>query len=75
VPGLVVLVRSPSDPWLDRFRQMVEELRAGVRVVVLIDLKFAAACVYRDDDPPRVMRGLEELTLPGFAVRIDRLLS
>jgi len=77
-PDLVVEVKSPSDLWTDLFAKVVEYLRAGVRVVVVIDPASATASLYRETGQVILHAG-DELTLPdvlpGFAVPVARLFA
>ena len=72
-PEVVIEVRSPSDRQSDIQIKMWEYLRAGVRVVVMLDPAIEAATIYREseDIPQRFSNG-DELTLPdvlpGFSV-------
>ena len=74
VPELVVEVRSASDRWGEIHEKVAEYLGAGVLVVVVLDPGPQTAHVFSADDPPRVLRAEDELTLPGildgFAVRV-----
>ncbi|HWE34931.1 MAG TPA: Uma2 family endonuclease [Isosphaeraceae bacterium] len=76
VPELVVEVRSPSDRWREVVEKVAEYLRAGVRVVVVLDPDPRSAHVFDADAPPRPLGPDDELTLPGvlegFAVRVGR---
>ena len=76
-PDLVVEVRSPSDRWTEMFTKVVEYLKAGVRVVVVLDPKSATASVYRDDEFQQIFHNGDSLTLPdvlpGFSVAVSRL--
>jgi len=76
---IAVVVRSPSDRWLARFAQMVAHLKAGVSVVLLLDVTTATVSVYRPDQPPCVLRFDDTFTLPdvlpGFAVPVGRLFA
>lgn len=78
-PLLVFLAVSREGRWLDVFQAMAEHLRAGARAVVVLDLRHATACVYRDDEPPKVLREADTLTipdvLPGFSLPVARLFS
>ena len=74
-PELVVEVRSPSDRQSDIQIKMWEYLRAGVRVVVMLDPAIEAATIYREseDIPQRFSNG-DELALPdvlpGFSIAV-----
>lgn len=78
-PDLVVEVRSPSDNWTELFAKVVEYLRAGVRVVLLLDPESATASVYRPDELQQILHNGDELTLPdvlpGFTLPIARLFA
>ncbi len=78
-PDLVVEVRSPTDRWTDVFTKVVEYLKAGVRVVVVLDPDTGTASVYRDDAPQQIFHNGDELTLPdvlpGFSVPVRRLFA
>jgi Uma2 family endonuclease len=78
-PELAVEVRSPSDRWTDVFTKVVEYLKAGVRVVVVLDPPTATASVYRDDELQQIFHNSDPLTLPdvlpGFSVPVDRLFT
>lgn len=76
---LVVEVRSPSDRWTDVFTKMLEYLKAGVRVVVILDPATTSASVYRPDELQQVFHNGDPLTLPdvlpGFSVPVNRLFA
>ncbi len=78
-PDLVVEVRSPSDRWTEVFAKVVEYLRAGVRVVVVLDSATATASVYRPDELQQIFHNSDPLTipdlLPGFSVAVNRLFA
>jgi Uma2 family endonuclease len=78
-PDLVVEVRSPADRWTTMLARIVDYLRAGVRVVVVLDPTKPAAAVYRDDQLLQIFHNGDELTLPdvlpGFAVPVNRLFT
>ena len=75
-PDLVVEVRSPTDAWTKVFAKVLEDLEAGVRVVVLIDPGTATASVYRPDELQQVHDNGDELTLPdvlpGFSIPVRK---
>lgn len=79
VPDLVVEVRSPSDRWMDLFIKIGEYLRAGVRVVVVLDPTTVSASAYRADELQQVLHNGDTLSLPdvlpGFSVPVARLFS
>lgn len=79
VPELVVEVRSPSDRTEDIAGKVGEYLRAGVRVVLLLDPPAASATVYRVDEFPQTFHNGDELklpdVLPGFVVSVSRLFA
>jgi Uma2 family endonuclease len=78
-PDLVVEVKSASETWTDLFGKVVEYLKAGVRVVVLLDPESATASVYHPDELQRTLHNGDELSLPdvlpGFAVPVNRLFA
>ena len=60
--------------------KMLEYLRAGVRVVVILDPSTTSASVYRDaEEFQQIFHNGDELTLPdvlpGFAVAVNRLFA
>lgn len=78
-PDLVVEVRSPSEYWTDVFTKVIEYLKAGVRVVVVLDPKTATASVYRPDELQQIFHNSDPLilpdVLPGFSVPVERLFT
>ena len=75
-PDLVVEVRSPSETWTNAVAKMLDYIRAGVPVVVVLDPKTQSASVFRDQERQEVVEAEESLTLPdvlpGFAVPVAR---
>lgn len=75
-PDLVVEVRSPTDLWTDMMGKAIEYLKAGVRVVVILDPPTASASVYRSDARQEIVQGTDEFTLPdvlpGFSVPVNK---
>jgi Uma2 family endonuclease len=73
-PDLVVEVRSPSNSIAEMTDKASEYLRAGVRVVIVLDPPTASAGVFRADELPLRFSNGDELTLPdvlpGFSVRV-----
>jgi Uma2 family endonuclease len=76
-PDLVVEVRSPSERWTELFGKVVEYLKAGVRVVIVLDEPTATASVYRPDELQQIFHNGDALVvpdvLPGFSVPVQRL--
>jgi Uma2 family endonuclease len=76
VPELVVEVRSPSDRWGEIHIKVAEYLKAGVRIVVVLDPDPQTAHVFAGDEPPQSLASDEDLTLPGaldgFVVRVGK---
>ena len=76
VPELVVEVRSPSDLWTDALGKMLDYIRAGVAVVVILDPKTESASVFRSGTRQETFEKDETLALPdvlpGFAVPVAR---
>ena len=58
---------------------MVEYLKAGVRVVVVLDPKTATASVYRPDELQQIFHNSDELVLPdvlpGFSTVVNQLFA
>jgi Uma2 family endonuclease len=79
VPDLVAEVKSPSDLWTELFAKVVEYLRAGVRVVVVIDPATSTVSVYRPDVLQQILGETDVLTLPdvlpGFSVPVARMFA
>lgn len=77
IPELVFEVRSPSDPWTEVFETMLDYLKAGVGVVVILDPKTKTASVFRPNDLQDTFQADQTLTipdvLPGFAVVVGTL--
>lgn len=73
-PDLVVEVRSPSDLWTAALGKMLDYIRVGVPVVVILDPKTESASVFRPGDRQDVFEKDETLTLPdvlpGFEVPV-----
>lgn len=77
-PDLAVEVKSPTNTWIEIFTKVVEYLKAGVRVVVVVDPDKSTVSVYRGDgqDVLRVGETLElPDVLPGFAVAVERIFA
>jgi Uma2 family endonuclease len=78
-PELVVEVRSPSDSWSDAVSKMLDYLRAGVSVVVILDPATRSASVYRDQVRQEIFEAEHSLVLPdvlpGFAVPVAALFA
>lgn len=76
VPELVIEVRSPSDLWTDALAKMIDYIRAGVTVVVILDPKTESASVFRSGTRQETFEKNETLTipdlLPGFEVPVAR---
>ena len=76
IPELVFEVRSPSDPWTDVIEKMLDYLKAGVKVVVILDPKTQSASVFRPTDRQDMLEADQTLTLPdvlpGFAVVVGK---
>ena len=73
-PVLAVEVLSPNDRMSRITRKVADYLRAGVRVVWLLDPGWKDVSVYRASGPPGVL-GADEVVegepeLPGFRCRV-----
>ncbi len=77
VPELVFEVRSPSDRWTDLIAKMLEYLRAGVSVVVVLDPRTESASVFRPDERQEIFEAADDLIvpdeLPDFRVSVQSL--
>ena len=75
-PDLVVEVRSPTDRISQLTDKATEYLRAGVKVVVVIDPTVRTVAVFRDEELPFRLANGDELTLPDvlpdFSVPVKR---
>lgn len=75
-PDLVIEVRSPSDLWTDALGKMLDYIRFGVPVVVILDPPTESASVYRPGTRQDIFEKDQTLTLPdvlpGFAVPVAR---
>jgi Uma2 family endonuclease len=78
-PDLVIEVRSPTDRWTDAIAKMLDYIRAGVPVIVILDPKTRSASVFRDQDRQDMFEADKELTLPdvlpGFSVSVAALFA
>lgn len=78
-PELVVEVGSPSDEWSEVIGEMLDDIRAGVPAVVILDPKTRSASVFRNRDRQDVFEADEDLTLPdvlpGFSVPVAALFA
>jgi Uma2 family endonuclease len=74
IPDLVFEVRSPSDGWSAAIEKMLDYLKAGVSVVVILDPKTTSATLFRSDVRQEIYEAEETLAipdlLPGFAVPV-----
>jgi Uma2 family endonuclease len=75
-PELVIEVKSPSDLWTDLLGKVLDYLRAGVGVVLVIDPKTESASVFRPGERQDIFEKEQTLTipdvLPGFEVPVVR---
>jgi Uma2 family endonuclease len=76
IPELVVEVRSPSVSWSNVVAKMLDYVKAGVPVVVILDPKTRSASVFRDQDRQDIFEADEDLALPdvlpGFSAPVAR---
>ncbi|WP_435010026.1 Uma2 family endonuclease [Tundrisphaera lichenicola] len=63
-PDLVFEVRSPSDRWKEIHVKVGEYIGAGVLVVCVLDPEPMQAHLFYPDQPNRVLKADDELTLP-----------
>lgn len=77
IPELVFEVRSPSDSWTDVVEKVLDYLRAGVAVIVVLDPTTTSATVFRPDTRQDIFTADQTLTipdvLPGFEVAVGTL--
>jgi Uma2 family endonuclease len=75
-PEVVVEVRSPSDLWTDALGKMLDYIRVGVQVVIIIDPPTESASVFRSGTRQETFEKDQTLTipdvLPGFEVPVAR---
>ena len=75
-PDLVIEVRSPTDLWTDALGKMLDYLRIGVSVVIILDPKTESASVFRSGTRQETFEKNQTLTipdvLPGFEVSVAR---
>jgi Uma2 family endonuclease len=75
-PAFVLEVREPSEAWLVRLERMLDYLRVGVPVVVILDPKTESASVFRPGTRQETFEKDQTLTipdvLPGFEVPVAR---
>lgn len=73
---LVVEVRSPWDAIADMTDKATQYLRAGVKVVLILDPKTDSAALFRPDELPQRLDNGDTLTLPdmlpGFSTPVAR---
>ncbi len=76
-PDLVFEVKSPSDRWSLIQGKVAEYLRAGVRVVCIVDPDSSRIHIHRDLVGPEVLNLNDTFTvpevLPGFSVPVRRI--
>jgi Uma2 family endonuclease len=76
-PDLAVEVVSPHDRYSEVARKREEYLRAGVRLVWVVDPPSRTVTVYRTDGSGSILREEEELSgedvLPGFRCLVGQL--
>ena len=74
--SLVIEVRQPSESVGDVCRRATAHLRAGVRVVLVLDPETESAGVVRPNELPHRFHNGDTVTLPdvlpGFAVPVGR---
>jgi Uma2 family endonuclease len=76
-PELVIEVRSPPDTWSNVVAKMLDYIRAGVGVVVILDPKTRSASVFRNQDRQDIFEADTSLilpdVLPDFSVSVAAL--
>lgn len=76
-PDVVWEVRHEDEgSWLRQYAQVIDYLRAGASVVVVLDEATTSALVYRPSQCPQIFEKDQTLTmpdvLPGFEVPVAR---
>jgi Uma2 family endonuclease len=75
-PELVFEVRSPGDRWSEITTKAGEYLKAGVKIVCVLDQQTESALVYTADAAPQQLSADQELAFPGvldnFHVAVSR---
>jgi Uma2 family endonuclease len=78
-PDLVAEVVSPSDTFSSVAEKVEDWLKAGVRLVWVIDPATQTVRVYRTGQPTQVLREQDTLSgedvLPGFACKVSELFA
>jgi len=76
-PVLAVEVLSPSDRQNDVLDKVEDYLRAGVKLVWVVEPVFRTVCVYQSDDEPRLFNVRDELNgdphMPGLRIPVARI--
>ncbi|GBC94927.1 hypothetical protein HRbin16_00712 [bacterium HR16] len=79
IPDLVAEVVSPNDTFTEVTEKVDDWLRAGVRVVWVVDPAQQTVRVYRPDQPVRVLRAEDTLSgeevLPGFECKVSEIFA
>lgn len=79
IPDLVAEVVSPNDTFTEVTEKVDDWLRAGVRVVWVVDPVQQTVRVYRPDQPVRVLRAEDTLSgeevLPGFECKVSEIFA
>ncbi|WP_171471077.1 Uma2 family endonuclease [Frigoriglobus tundricola] len=79
IPDLVVEARSPFDTWSAVIGKMLDYLRAGVPVVVILDPQTRSASVFRDQERQQIFEADDALTvpagLPGLSIPVGALFA
>jgi Uma2 family endonuclease len=73
----IFIRRAVTEPWLDVMEKRLDYLKAGVKVVVILDPKTKSASVFRPTDRQEMLEADQTLTipdvLPGFALVVGKL--
>ena len=64
-PDVIFEVRSSLEPWKDVLSKVAEYLRAGVRIVCVLDTDRSTATAYYPDRPEEQLDPTQSLSLPG----------
>lgn len=75
-PVMLIELRQPTEPILDILKRSSQHIRAGVKVVVLLDPESCQVCVARHDELPYTV-GIGSVVrlhgiVPDFAVPVAK---
>jgi Uma2 family endonuclease len=78
-PDLVIEVRSPSDRWSDVVAKVIDYLRAGVAIVLVLQPSPQTVTIYRNDADPVTLNASDTLEnlpeLPDFRCQVSEFFA